>query len=56
MRAYLEDTVCVLTGAGVKWPDALVDALTPRELADASPATVRAWIEAGEGDGERRHA
>jgi threonine synthase len=41
-----EDVVCVLTGAGAKWPDALVDALTPRELADASPAAVRAWIEA----------
>ena len=27
-----EDVVCVLTGAGAKWPDALVDALTPREL------------------------
>jgi threonine synthase len=41
-----EDVVCVLTGAGVKWPDALVDALTPRELVDASPAAVRAWIDA----------
>jgi conjugative relaxase-like TrwC/TraI family protein len=38
--------VCVLTGAGVKWPDALVDALTPRELIDASPSGVRAWIDA----------
>ena len=46
-----EDVVCVLTGAGVKWPDALVDALTPRELADASPAAVRAWIEAFDGAG-----
>ena len=41
-----EDVVCVLTGAGAKWPDALVDALTPRELQDASPAAVRAWIDA----------
>jgi threonine synthase len=41
-----EDIVCVLTGAGAKWPDALVDALTPRELVDASPAAVRAWIDA----------
>jgi threonine synthase len=41
-----EDVVCVLTGAGAKWPDALVDALTPRELVDASPAAVRAWIDA----------
>jgi threonine synthase len=41
-----EDVVCVLTGAGAKWPDALVDALTPRELADASPSAVRAWIDA----------
>jgi threonine synthase len=46
-----EDVVCVLTGAGVKWPDALVDALTPRELADANPAAVRAWIEAFDGTG-----
>jgi threonine synthase len=44
-----EDVVCVLTGAGAKWPDTLVDALTPRELTDASPAVVRAWIEAGDG-------
>jgi threonine synthase len=42
-----EDIVCVLTGAGAKWPDALVDALTPRELVDASPDAVRAWIDAG---------
>ena len=41
-----EDVVCVLTGAGAKWPDALVDALTPRELIDASPGAVRAWIDA----------
>jgi threonine synthase len=41
-----EDVVCVLTGAGAKWPDALVDALTPRELTDASPSAVRAWIDA----------
>jgi threonine synthase len=40
-----EDVICVLTGAGVKWPDALVDALTPRELVDASPDAVRAWID-----------
>lgn len=44
-----EDVVCVLTGAGAKWPDALVDALTPRELVDASPAAVRAWIDASAG-------
>jgi threonine synthase len=41
-----EDAVCVLTGTGAKWPDALVDALTPRELVDASPLAVRAWIDA----------
>jgi threonine synthase len=41
-----EDVVCVLTGAGAKWPDALVDALTPQELADSSPQAVRAWIDA----------
>jgi threonine synthase len=44
-----ENVVCVLTGAGVKWPDALVDALTPQELVDASPAAVRAWIDAPAG-------
>jgi len=41
-----EDVVCVLTGAGAKWPDALLEALTPRELSDASPDAVRAWIDA----------
>jgi threonine synthase len=41
-----EDVVCVLTGAGAKWPDALLDALTPQELSDASPNAVRAWIDA----------
>lgn len=45
-----EDVVCVLTGAGVKWPDALVDALTPQELSDARPAAVRAWIDAFDAD------
>ena len=38
--------MCVLTGAGAKWPDALMEALTPRELSDASPDAVRAWIDA----------
>jgi threonine synthase len=42
-----EDVVCVLTGAGAKWPNALVDAMTPRELVDASPGAVRAWIDGG---------
>ncbi len=32
-----EDVVCVLTGAGVKWPDALMDALTPKELVGREP-------------------
>jgi threonine synthase len=41
-----EDLVCLLTGSGVKWPDSLVDALTSRELQDATPTAVRAWIEA----------
>ena len=45
-----EDVVCVLTGAGVKWPDALVDALTPQELSDTRPAAVRAWIDAFDAD------
>jgi threonine synthase len=48
-----EDVVCVLTGAGAKWPDALLGALTPRELADPSPAAVRAWIEATDPDREK---
>jgi threonine synthase len=48
-----EDIVCVLTGAGAKWPDALVDAFTPRELVDASPDAVRAWIDAGGSREER---
>jgi threonine synthase len=43
-----EDVVCVLTGAGGKWPDALLEALEPRELRDATPAAVRAWIEAAD--------
>jgi len=47
-----EDLVCVLTGSGVKWPDSLVDALTSRELQDATPTAVRAWIEALDGHAE----
>jgi threonine synthase len=49
-----EDVVCVLTGSGAKWPDALLDALEPRELRDATPAAVRAWIEAGEREAAAR--
>jgi threonine synthase len=45
-----EEVVCILTGAGAKWPDALLDALTPRELRDATPAAVRAWIDAADGE------
>jgi threonine synthase len=45
-----EDVVCVLTGSGAKWPAALPDAFAPRELRDASPAAVRAWIDAGDRD------
>jgi threonine synthase len=41
-----EDVVCVLTGGGARWPDALLEALEPRELRDASPAAVRAWLDA----------
>ena len=48
-----EDVVCILTGAGAKWPEALVDALTPRELRDASPAAVRAWIDALDPEGKK---
>ena len=46
-----EDLVCVLTGAGVKWPDALPVAIQPRQLADADPDAVRAWIRSFDGAG-----
>jgi threonine synthase len=39
-----EDLVCVLTGAAVKWPDALADVIEPHELVDADPDSLRAWI------------
>lgn len=41
-----EDCVAILTGAGVKWPDALLDALEPHELVAPDPAAVRAWVSA----------
>jgi hypothetical protein len=40
-----------LTGAGVKWPDAVRDALTPHELVDEDGDAVRSWI-AGFDNGE----
>jgi threonine synthase len=45
-----EDVVCVLTGAGVKWPDALAAAFAPCELSDERPEAVRAWIRAFDTD------
>jgi threonine synthase len=47
-----EDVVCVLTGAGVKWPAALLEAMSPGELRDPAPEAVRAWIRSFD-DGER---
>jgi threonine synthase len=41
-----EDAVCVLTGAGVKWPDTLAPGAAAHELEEAEPEAVRAWIEA----------
>lgn len=45
-----EDAVCILTGSGVKWPDALTYALENHELREENPETVRAWIRAIDGD------
>lgn len=39
-----EDVVCLLTGSGVKWPDALTDALEAHELHEQDPEAFRAWI------------
>ncbi len=39
-----EDVVCILTGAGGKWPDALLDALDDHELREQDPEALRAWI------------
>jgi threonine synthase len=41
-----EDVVCVLTGAGMKWPATVARGANRRELRDADPAAVRAWVEA----------
>jgi threonine synthase len=39
-----EDLVCVLTGAAVKWPEALAEVIEPHELIDADPQAFRAWV------------
>jgi threonine synthase len=39
-----DDVVCLLTGAGVKWPDSVLDAMVPHEVVDEDPEAVRAWI------------
>ena len=39
-----EDVVCILTGAGAKWPDALSEALENHELRERNPEALRAWI------------
>jgi threonine synthase len=41
-----EDVVCIVTGAGVKWPTELALAADPHELRDEDASTVRAWIDA----------
>lgn len=41
-----EDVICVLTGGGARWPDALLEALVPRELRDRTAAAIRAWLDA----------
>lgn len=39
-----DDVVCLLTGAGVKWPDALLGAMEPHEAVDEDVEAVRSWI------------
>lgn len=41
-----EDVVCIVTGAGIKWPDGLALAAVPHELRDEDPNAVRAWLDA----------
>ncbi len=39
-----DDVVCLLTGAGVKWPDALLAVMEPHEAVDEDIEAVRSWI------------
>jgi threonine synthase len=39
-----EDLVCVLTGAAVKWPEALAEVIEARELIDTDPQALRALV------------
>ena len=39
-----EDVVCILTGAGAKWPDALLEAMDTHELRESNSEAFRAWI------------
>lgn len=41
-----EDVVCLLTGAGAKWPDEVARIAEPAELAEHDPAAFRGWIAA----------
>lgn len=45
-----DDVVCVVTGAVIKWPDALAAAVGSAELADPSDAAVRRWVAAFDAD------
>ncbi len=46
-----EDVVCVLTGAGAKWPDEVARIAEPAELAEHDPAAFRGWIAAFDREG-----
>jgi threonine synthase len=39
-----EDVVCILTGAGAKWPDEVARIASPAELREHDPAAFRGWI------------
>jgi threonine synthase len=41
-----EDVVCIVTGAGIKWPNELGLAADPHELRDEDHNTIRAWLDA----------
>jgi threonine synthase len=46
-----EEVVCILTGAGVKWPDEVARIAEPAELAEHDPEAFRGWIAAFDRDG-----